>query len=94
MAKRKVVSEANISPVVQTTPDEAAKQASIAQQQALMDALATEYQAQLEVRMGHLYQRMNMYISAARIPLPELLMVLEMLKYEAVKLAAEHYVGE
>ncbi len=49
------------------------------------------YGQHLTDSMGRLHNRMVAYISEARIPLPHVVMVLDLLKDEAVELARREY---
>lgn len=50
------------------------------------------YGQHLTDSMGRLHNQMVAYISEARIPLPHLVMVLELLLNEAVQLARQEYI--
>lgn len=56
-----------------------------------MKRLEDVYGKHLVDSMGELHNRLVAYISEARIPLPHLVLVLELLRDEAVELARREY---
>ena len=65
-----------------------------AQQEELLNALRIDYQSQLDESMGQLHNQFVTYISSSRIPLPQVLIVLEMLVKETIDQAFQKYLGE
>lgn len=49
------------------------------------------YEVQLDDKMGKLHNQLIAYVSQAQIPLPHLVLVLDLLKDEAVQLAKQKY---
>lgn len=78
MAKKKVEEK------VQGVNPEQLKAAALAR-------LEKVYGQQLADKMGKLHNRLVGYISQAQIPLPHVVLVLEMLKDEAMELARQEY---
>ena len=64
------------------------------QQQALLQAMAEEYQARLDDEMGTLHNRFVLFIAAAQIPLPQVLLVLKMVEREIIDQSIKQYLGE
>ena len=67
---------------------------AIGQQQALTAALRESYEDSLVDEMGKLYNHFVGFISSARLPLPQVLLVLEMLKQDTIEQAVQRYKGE
>lgn len=63
-------------------------------QSAVMQALGDSYSETLDKEMGRLYNQFVAFISTAKIPLPNVILVLEMLKRDAVEQAFCKYVGK
>lgn len=59
--------------------------------QELVDMVVSQHEAQMSDNMGHLYNRFVGYISEAKVPLPNIITVLELLLHEALTLAKEKY---
>jgi len=71
--------------------DEAAAQA---RRDATLKMLNESYAAQLDESMGKLHNQFVAFISAAGLPLPQTLLVLEMLVKETIDQAHHKYIGE
>jgi hypothetical protein len=72
--------------------DEEARQA-MAQRQALLTELGKAYSAQLDDTMGQLYNQFVVFIAQAQLPLPQVLLVLELLVQETIQQARSKYLG-
>jgi hypothetical protein len=75
------------------TTDEAVTEA-VAKQQALMEELGKAYSAKLDEDMGKLHNQFVTFISAAKLPLPQVALVLEILLREVVDQAMSKYMGD
>jgi len=71
----------------------ASEQAASERQRAVTQMLAASYDAQLEEQMGQLHNQFVGFIAAARLPLPQVLLVLQILVAETVAQAQEKYLG-
>lgn len=60
----------------------------------IMDVLAEEYMARLDDSMGQLHNQFVAFIASAKLPLPNVLLVLEIVKSEIVDQASLKYLGE
>jgi len=65
----------------------------VEKQAAIMEAMADEYSSQLDASMGLLHNQFVAFIASAGIPLPNVMLVLEMLKKEIVDQASTKYLG-
>lgn len=63
-------------------------------QAAVMQALRESYSAKLDEEMGWLYNQFVAFVSAAKVPLPNVILVLEMLKKDVVNQAFKKHLGE
>lgn len=63
-------------------------------QEAALKELSKVYDQKIEDDMGKLHNQIVGFISTSGIPLPHVVMVLEMLKREAVNLAFKKYLEE
>lgn len=72
-----------------TTEEEVAVQ----QRAEIFQALSEAYSAQLDDQMGLLYNQFVAFISSASLPLPQVLLVLEMLAQETIVQARAKYTG-
>jgi hypothetical protein len=63
-------------------------------QKALMEELSKSYELQLDEQMGFLHNQFETFISASRLPISHVVMVLEMLKTEAIAMAFKKYMKE
>jgi len=63
-------------------------------QEAIMQALQEEYVSSLDDSMGKLYNQFVSFVSTAKLPLPQVFLVLEMLKQDTIKQAFDRYIGE
>ena len=63
-------------------------------QEALLRALNESYIAKLDETMGKLHNQFVSFISASKLPLPQVFLVLEILKVETVNQAFSKYIGE
>jgi hypothetical protein len=66
---------------------------ALERRQALLQAVGTAYAAQLDEQMGLLHNQFVAFISEAKLPLPQVLLVLEMLVNETIAQARAKYVG-
>jgi len=73
------------------TTDEDARQA-LDRQTELLQHLGESYNAQLDDEMGQLHNQFVVYIAAAHLPLPQVLLVLEILVNETIAQAKAKYV--
>jgi len=62
--------------------------------QEIINQVILEYEAKVDSEMGKLFNRFVGYISEARIPLSNALVVIEMLREATVKQAYEKYLGD
>jgi hypothetical protein len=69
-------------------------QEALEKQRLLMTALAAAYEDQLNTEMGQLHNQFESFISASSIPLPHVLLVLQMLITETIDQAKQKYLGE
>ena len=60
----------------------------------LLQHLGEAYSDRLDEQMGQLHNQFVTFISAARLPLPQVLLVLEILVNETVAQATERYLGD
>jgi hypothetical protein len=82
MAKQKKVDQDALGPACSPT---------VEQRQAALNHLATLYEDQLEQSMAQLYNRFVAFIAESRLPLPQVLLVLQMLVAETVAQAKKKY---
>jgi len=59
----------------------------------LLQELGKAYSEQLDDQMGQLYNQFVVFISSAGIPLPQVLLVLEMLVYDTIHQSHTKYLG-
>ncbi len=64
-----------------------------AQHAATQALLRESYEAQLDEQMGQLHDQLIVFISTAQLPLPQVLLVLEILISETTEQARQHYMG-
>lgn len=69
-------------------------QIAMENQRVLMGALADAYEDQLNTEMGQLHNQFVVFISTARLPLPQVLLVLQILVQETVEQATRKYLGD
>ena len=74
-------------------PTEADVAAALEKKAAVAQALSEEYAAQLDERMGHLHNQFVAFVATSQLPLPHVLLVLEILVSETVAQAKAKYVG-
>lgn len=74
-------------------PTEADVAAALEKKAAVAQALGDEYSAQLDERMGHLHNQFVAFVAASELPLPQVLLVLEILVAETVAQATAKYMG-
>jgi len=67
---------------------------SLEKKEAILNALSKEYDARLTDQMGNLHNQFVAFIAAANVPLPQTLLVLQMLVKETVEQAYKQYLGE
>jgi hypothetical protein len=70
-----------------------AKQEAIQQQEVALRMMSESYDAKLEKDMGQLHNQFVAFISASRLPLPQVLLVLQILIKETVDQAHAKYLG-
>ena len=66
---------------------------AVQRQTELLQQLGEAYKDSLDEQMGQLHNQFVAFISAARLPLPQVLVVLEILVNETVAQATERYLG-
>ena len=66
---------------------------AVERQTQLLQHLGEAYSDRLDEQMGQLHNQFVTFISAARLPLPQVLLVLEILVNETVAQATERYLG-
>lgn len=59
----------------------------------IVRAIVDDFQTQVEEQMGHLHNQFVAFISESRVPLPQVVMVLQMLLKEAADQAFAKYLG-
>jgi hypothetical protein len=69
------------------------KKTALEKQQAVFEKLAEEYSNQLDDDMGKLHNQFVGFISASKLPLPQVALVLEVLLRETVDEAIRRYMG-
>ena len=67
---------------------------AVQRQTELLQHLGEAYAEHLEEQMGQLHNQFVTFISVSRLPLPQVLLVLEILVSETVAQAKAKYVGE
>lgn len=60
----------------------------------IINKITQEYEAQNVEKMGHLHNRFVAFISESKIPLPNVVLVLQMLLKEAMEMAEKKYLKE
>ena len=60
----------------------------------VLEKLSEAYEAKLNDDMGKMHNRFVGFIAMSKLPLPEVLLVLEMLKLETIEQARKTYLGE
>ena len=68
-------------------------QEKLAKQQALIDKVGEEYLSRLDDEMGRLHNQFVAFISATKVPLPHVVMVLQILLRETTDEAMRRYLG-
>ena len=86
MGKRK--NEKAMNPVEAVSADSDSDNQQMALQQ-----MADMYQQHLDDTMGHLYNQFVAFIAESKLPLPQVLLVLEMLILETQMQARKRYIG-
>jgi hypothetical protein len=76
-----------------SAPTEQEVSQALAQRTELLRALGESYQDQLEEQMGQLHNQFVAFIAAAKLPLPQVLLVLEILVAETIAQAKSKYLG-
>jgi len=66
-------------------------QEALEKRQFLMEKLGEAYLEQLDDQMGLLHNQFETFISASQLPLPQVILVLQMLISETVELAHKRY---
>ena len=59
----------------------------------IVDRIVLDHENGIEDRMGHLYNRFVGYISEAKLPVPQVVTVLNMLLQDALGIAEKKYKG-
>ena len=78
---------------VDNAPTEEEIRAAVEKQQAMFAVLSEAYSAKLDEEMGKLHNQFVAFIATARLPLPQVLLVLEILVKETVEQAIAKYLG-
>ena len=63
-------------------------------QREILQQLGKGYEAHLETEMGRLHEQFVVFISTSGLPLPQVLLVLQILVHETVEQAAEKYLRD
>jgi hypothetical protein len=87
--KEKTSGKKVVAPVIPEDP-----QVAIDKQKAIMDALGDAYSMKLEEEMGQLHNQFVAFISASRLPLPQALLVIEMIRKELIDQAYKKFLGD
>ena len=66
---------------------------AIEQQEVALRMMGESYEAKLEKDMGQLHNQFVVFISASKLPLPQTLLVLQMLVKETIDQAYGKYLG-
>ena len=74
--------------------DEAQLQDAMANQALVVAQLRAEYESNISDEMAQLYNQFVAFISATKVPLPNVLVVLEILRRQTVNQAVSTYLGE
>ena len=72
---------------------EAQTRLSLEKKEAILNALSKEYEARLNDQMANLHNQFVAFIAAANVPLPQTLLVLQMLVQETIEQAYKKYLG-
>lgn len=59
----------------------------------IVERIVAQYEQQAEDRMGHLHNQFVAFIAAAQVPMPQVVLVLQMLLHEATTQALTKYLG-
>jgi len=70
------------------------KELAVEQQRQVLGAMAEAYQETLNLEMGRLHNQFVSFISVSKIPIPQVLLVLEIIKRETIDIAISKYIGE
>lgn len=83
-------------PNKKSRPEDSSPACSPTQEQrdAALAQLQIAYNEHLEREMGHLHNRFVAFIGESRLPLPQVLLVLEMLISETIMQARKKYLGD
>lgn len=73
------------------TPNEEQVRRAVEKQEAIMKKMAEMYSTRLDDQMGQLHNQFVGFISESQLPLPQVLLVLQMLVHETVEQAARQY---
>ena len=92
MAKKKNVPTSVVEEVQKVSPEQE-EQLAKEKQEALLKALNDSYLIKLDEEMGKLHNQFVGFISASKLPLPQVFLVLEILKMETVNQAFSKYIG-
>ena len=74
-------------------PKQDAEVANLQLRQEALDQVRKIYEEQLTDEMGKLHNQFVAFISESRVPLPQVLIVLEILKAETIEIARHKYMG-
>jgi len=77
----------------QVPPTDGEVAEALERRHAILHAVGEAYAAQLDEQMGLLHNQFVAFISEAKLPLPQVLLVLEILVNETVEQAKAKYVG-
>ena len=88
------MSESTQSEEIKKTLSEEEIKNAINKRKEIIEAVGEAYQISLNDKMGNLHNQFVAFISSANIPLPHVLIVLEIIKKETIDLAIKKYIGE
>jgi hypothetical protein len=75
-------------------PTEQEAEAAAAKREAILKELAASYSAHLDESMGKLHEQFVAFVASSQLPLPQILLVLEILVSETIEQAKNQYLGE
>lgn len=62
--------------------------------QEIIDKIISSHESQVDDTMGHLHNRFVAYIAESKVPLPQVVVVLQILLDEALEIAKQRYLRE
>jgi hypothetical protein len=66
---------------------------ALANRETILREMDAQYRAHLDAEMGKLHDRFVVFVSASNLPLPQVLLVLELLVRETIDQAKQQYMG-